>query len=298
MNQGWNTVDQGWRTVPTKKTKFGPKVGSHCWWLQQAREEPIPYQVPYSAYQLGRFKALAEYEYSVLGKGIVEGAPDWYKQQEYPLKIQHKPFYFEDKVGDLDWESFQTWTWLTAVKEARLPIGAEASVWVDIHSKESNRVKAVQFLARFRKENIKPFDILLEAEYEQVPPGTDTIDSIEFKVPQGKWYPPLNTCIKDNRYIPTTYSGSRIRKDFIAAYLEDRLAEYLALGGIKEVIVRYRLPAGYLLPDLFFWDLWGNLDHLRQTYSEFCAKAYIDPEKDQESIKKLDLESETSWDTQ
>ena len=72
VNQGWSTVDQGWRTVPTKKTKFGPKVVSHCWWLQQAREEPIPYQVPYSAYQLGRFKALAEYEYSVLGKGIIE----------------------------------------------------------------------------------------------------------------------------------------------------------------------------------------------------------------------------------
>jgi hypothetical protein len=61
VDQGWNTVDQGWRTVPTKKAKFGPKVGSHSWWLQQAREEPIPYQVPYSAYQLGRFKALAEY---------------------------------------------------------------------------------------------------------------------------------------------------------------------------------------------------------------------------------------------
>ncbi len=169
------SVDQGWHTVPQKKAKFGPKVGSHCWWLQKAREEPTPYQVPYTAYQEGRFKALAEYEYSVLGKGIIEGAPDWYKQQEYPLKIQRKPHYFEDKVGDLDWKSFQTWTWLAAVKEARLPISAEASAWVDFHSKERNRVQAVKFLARFRKENIKVFDILLEAEYEQVPPGTDTI---------------------------------------------------------------------------------------------------------------------------
>jgi hypothetical protein len=108
----------------------------------------------------------------------------------------------------------------------------------------------------------------------------------------------LNTCVKDNRYIPTTYSGSRIRKEFIAAYLEDRLTEYLALGGIKEVIVRYKLPAGYLLPDLFFWDLWGNLDHLRQVYAEYCAEAHIDPDKEQQLDKELDLESETSWDTQ
>ncbi len=179
-----------------------------------------------------------------------------------------------------------------------MPISAEASAWVDFHSKESNRVQAVKFLARFRKENIKVFDILLEAEYEQVPPGTDTIDSVEFKVPQGKWYPPLNTCIKDNRYIPTTYSGSRIKKEFIAAYLEDRLAEYWAFGGIKEVIVRYKLPAGYSLPDLFFRDLWGNLDHLRQVYAEYCAEAHIDPEKEQEPAKELDLESNTSCDTQ
>ncbi len=47
----------------------------------------------------GKVQGLAEYEYSVLGKGIIEGAPDWYKQKEYPLKIQHKPHYFEDKVG-------------------------------------------------------------------------------------------------------------------------------------------------------------------------------------------------------
>jgi hypothetical protein len=184
------------------------------------------------------------------------------------------------------------------VKEARLPISAEASAWVDYHSKESNRVQAVKFLARFRKENIQPFDILLEAEYEQVPPGTDTIDSIEFKIPKGKWYTPLNNFIKDNRYIPTTYSGNRIRKDFVAAYLEDRLAEYLALGGVKELIVRYKLPAGYSLPDFFFWDLWGNLDHLRQVYAEYCAQAHIEPEREQESAKELDIESHTSWDTQ
>lgn len=117
----------------------------------------------------------------------------------------------------------------------------------------------MEFLGKFRKENIKPFAIILEAEYEQVPHRTDTIDSIEFKLPKGKWYSPLNNFIKDNRYIPTTYSGLRTRKRFIRAYLEDRLAEYLASGGVKELIVRYRLPAGYSLPDLFFWDLWGNL---------------------------------------
>jgi hypothetical protein len=87
-------VNQGWYTVPQKKTRFGPKVGTHCWWLQLAREEPTPYRLPYSVYHLGRFKALAEYEYFVLGKGIVEGGPDWHKHKEYPLMIHHKPHYF------------------------------------------------------------------------------------------------------------------------------------------------------------------------------------------------------------
>jgi hypothetical protein len=39
--------------------------------------------------------------------------------------------------------------------------------------------------------------------------------------------------LQDSRYIPITESGQVIRKRFIKHYIEQRLVEYLALGGEK-----------------------------------------------------------------
>ncbi len=58
--------------------------------------------------------------------------------------------------------------------------------------------------------------------------------------------------IKDSSYFPITEceSGLVIRKKFLKVYLEERLAEYLALGGLNELIKRVPLvEAGHKLPD-------------------------------------------------
>jgi hypothetical protein len=41
----------------------------------------------------------------------------------------------------------------------------------------------------------------------------------------------------------------RIRKKFIKLYLKECLEEFLALGGLKKIIIRRKLPAGHSLPE-------------------------------------------------
>jgi hypothetical protein len=76
-------------------------------------------------------------------------------------------------------------------------------------------------------------------------------------------------------------------------YLEERLAEYLALGGLNKLIQRAPLieAGGQKLPDPFYWDLWGNLEHLRKSYIDYCAQEHFDPEaSEEESVASLDTQ--------
>jgi hypothetical protein len=150
-------------------------------------------------------------------------------------------------------------------------------------------------LAPFRKESQKEFDTLLEQEYEWAYPNTSSISTIEFDLPRGSIYKDLyiNRTIQDSRYIPHTEGGLVIRKKFLKYYLEQHLEEYLALGGLQELIERRTLfIEGYKLPDPFYWDLWGNLEHLRNTYADYCADEHFDPDGSEEE------ESVASFDTQ
>ncbi len=51
-----------------------------------------------------------------------------------------------------------------------------------------------------------------------------------------------------------------------------------ALGGLKELLDRKPLiQAGHKLPDPFYWDLWGNLEHLIESYQEHLAEDLFGP---------------------
>ena len=84
-----------------------------------------------------------------------------------------------------------------------------------------------------------------------------------------------------------TEAGEPIRKSYIRKYLEERLQEYLALGGLKELIDRRALIlANQKLPAPFYWDLWGNLEHLRNAYQEHLAENLFGPSSDEEEEGK------------
>jgi len=104
--------------------------------------------------------------------------------------------------------------------------------------------------------------------------------------------------LQNSRLIPITESGESIRKRSIRQYLGQRLLEYLAIGGLKELVDRKPLiQAGHKLPDPLYWDLWGNLEHLRESYREHPAEDLFGPISDEEEEGEEDS-SVVSWDTQ
>jgi hypothetical protein len=237
---------------------------------------------------------LAEYDYFVLGEGIeTEGAPDFGLELDYPVKWVGKPFWVE--WSTLEFKEYKLWTWIQASIALERPLGDKTITWFNYFSIEKNQVQAKELLAPFRKESQKVFDTLFEQEYNSVYPNTSSISTIEFDPPRGSIYRGLyiNRTIQDNRYIPTTEDGLVIRKKFLKYYLEQHLEEYLALGGLQELIERRTLfIQGYKLPDPFYWDLWGNLEHLRDTYTDYCAEEHFDPEaSEEESVASLDTQA-------
>jgi hypothetical protein len=175
-----------------------------------------------------------------------------------------------------------------------------AETWFNYFSIESNEIKAKELLDPFRKEKQKEFDFLLQEEYNLVFPTASHINSVRFNTPSGDPFEDLeiNNTLQDSRLIPVTQAGGPIRKRFIKQYLEDRLREYFALGGLKELIDREPLIlANQKLPAPFYWDLWGNLEHLRNAYQEHLAEDHFGPSSGEEE-KGEDDNSAVSWDTQ
>jgi hypothetical protein len=137
--------------VSNKKPKFGPKVATQAWWIEEIKKDPI-YQyteewAKHSEYQVARWKILAELDYKVLGTSILRGAPGL--GQTYPPKIVYKPFWFKPICG-VDWLEFKVWSWLEATKSLGLPISEEADKWYKHISTEDLKEGAIKLLGIFK----------------------------------------------------------------------------------------------------------------------------------------------------
>jgi hypothetical protein len=287
--------------IPAKRQKFGPKAVSREWWIQRIKDTPGPKYTQLwthlPEYHLLTLKALAELDYQVLGKGVA-GAPDdpeLFEEGEhavYPVKIIHKPHWLPT-LNTIKWKDFQVWSWIGTVKALESPLSKEADIWHNYLDLEQTKLEAVEVLGIFKPEHINtelPADIEWElvgvpAEAEQTP-----ISSIKFEIPEGRLYRYLNNTLNDPRPIPVTSTGLVIRKKFLKLYIEERLQEYLALGGTQELIVREQF-LGIKIADPFYWNLWADLAQVRNRYTIYCAQEHIDPVEE-------DVASVASWDTQ
>jgi len=287
--------------IPNKRTRFGPKVASRDCWIEKIKltNLEIRYWTHFTKYQIAQFKTLAELDYKVLGERVrTEGAPDSGLAVVYPPKLEQQPSW-------LTWDyktykDFKLWTWLQATKALDLPIGEKTETWYNYFSIQGNQIKAKELLDPFRKENQKQFDFQLQDKYNLVFPSASCISSVHYTVPSGGPYEDLEIkeSLQDSRFIPLTEAGEHISKRFIKQYLQERLQEYLALGGLKELIDRRALIlANQKLPAPFYWDLWGNLEHLRNAYQEHLAENLFGPSSDEEEEEE-DNNSIVSLDTQ
>jgi hypothetical protein len=173
------------------------------------------------------------------------------------------------------------------------PISTEADTWHNYLNREQTKLEAAELLGVFKPENFhQELPIEIEWDLNTAPPGAIArpISSIEFDIPEGYIYRNLNKTLDDPRPTPVTRSGLIIKKRFLKLYLEERLQEYLALGGTKELIEREQFM-GRNLPDPFYWNLWADLQTVRTRYQYYFVEEHIDPEAD-------DQDSVTSWDNQ
>jgi hypothetical protein len=255
-------------------------VATQAWWIERIKEDPI-YQyseewAKHSEYQVARWKILVETDYKVLGTSILRGAPGM--GQEYPPSIEVKPFWFKPLFG-VDFREFKVWSWLEATKSLGLTISKEVGKWFKHISTEDLKEGSIKLLGIFKEEFAPELDNYQESENSFVYPTTPLIESIVLDIPVGPNYKYLNNTIKDSSYFPTAKCGLVIKKKYLKVYLEEHLAEYLALGGLNKLIQRETLvEAGQKLPDPFYWDQWANLEHLRESYTKFCAQEHFNPE--------------------
>jgi hypothetical protein len=294
-----NIVSQ--QLANNKRARFGPRVGTHEWWIHRVKfqtgQKYTKYWTHIPEYQLKQYRALAEVDYKVLGLELL-GAPDHpFKLEEgvevlYPERVYIQPHWLKE-LKTISWKDFRIWSWLEGARALESPISQEAETWLNYLSLEQTKVEAVEILAPFRSENQKELPVEIDFDLHSVPGETKLINSIRFEVPRGYIYKDLNTTIKDNRPIPITAGGLVFKKKYIKYYLEERLKEYLALGGVKELVEREHLTKVHNLPDPFYWDLWGDIDNLRSYYQYYCADNHLDPLEEEE-----DLDSVISWDTQ
>jgi hypothetical protein len=166
---------------------------------------------------------------------ILRGAPGL--GQEYPPRIEVKPFWFKPLFG-IDFKDFKLWSWLEATKALGLPISEKADKWFKYISIEDLKEGAIKLLGIFKEEFAPVLDDYQESKYSCVYPTTPLIESIVLDIPVGPNYKYLSNTIKDSSYFPTTECGLVIKKRYLKVCLEARLAEYLGLGGLNELIQR------------------------------------------------------------
>jgi hypothetical protein len=192
----------------------------------------------------------------------LSGAPDHYTRLtsqalQYPPKLLIKPHWLE--LNTISWKAFRIWSWLGAAQALDLPISEEAETWYNYLSIERTRIEAVKVLGNFKWEGKSQLTPEVELELNCAYPNTRIISSIKFPVPKGEQvYNQIQDHIQDYRPIPTTAEGWVFRSRYISNYLEDRLKEYLALGGIQELIEREQLK-GLSLPNPLLLGSLGRL---------------------------------------
>jgi hypothetical protein len=130
------------------------------------------------------------------------------------------------------------------------PISTEADTWHNYLDLEQTKQEATEVLGVFKPENCHQELIPIEIEWGliTVPPEAIArpISSIQFDIREGYIYRNLNKTLDDPRLIPVTSSGLIIKKKFLKYYLKERLQEYLALGGTRELAEREQLMGSNL----------------------------------------------------
>jgi hypothetical protein len=261
--------------------------GSDEWYQRKIRQEHPETQHRFILpWDLEKSKAIALLDYQWLGEKLV-GAPDndddslclalWDEEDRrpYPVKVGYIPHWIKTPKT-ISVPDYLAWVFLEACEYETLPVSPEGVEWKNWIGIQPVWLEQHQILKKFKKPEVPTvYPAHIQRAIEKVKWLNDpvSIDSIEFDVPVN--LPCFNRHIWDWRPVPTKEDGKQIDRKFIKRYLEDRVIEWLAVGGFRqwqkdwEYYLLYSEHHGanskrFIKP--FYWDLWLDLDHLRLQY--------------------------------
>lgn len=277
-----------------------PPLGSTAWVEERIHiAHSNIYRPPVSPWVLEKARAVAELNFENLGLKI-EGAPDTHpsvanreywaqqfgrEQDIYPPRISYFPHYLRE-TRNLPCKDFLIWTFLVACEKEQLPISPAASKWlewVDTRDLWLESYKVTQVFHRPTHPVLYNTETTLALKQAKIKFGTtNPIEQVKFESPVK--LQALNNSVWDWRPIPTTEEGEPIDKLFIKKYLEQRLLEWLALGGFywhKAEYFYYLVfsdkgkgpPCTFRFVRNFYWDLWEDLENLRWQYKQANSSA-------------------------
>jgi hypothetical protein len=283
---------------PTKIPKYDLVPGSEEWFIKKIVEEhPVVENAYVLPWQLEVRKATAYLDYQWLGQAL-DGAPDSDEEtlyrsvwtdgsiQKYPVRIHHKPHWLTTKhLRTVGYQEYFTWNFLEACALDNLPVSEESTKWRDWVGTRRLWLEQHYLLNKtFKKGEKQPkyakhIQYALETarkkeDYKNI--HDELVLTYPIKLPL------INKQLYDWRPIPTDIDEKPIDEGFLKFYLARRIVEWLAAGGLVEwrknweYFVRYtEHPIDgcrkFIKP--FYWDLWGDLDHLRWEYLQFQTSA-------------------------
>jgi hypothetical protein len=267
-------------------------LASREWFIKKLKEDhTFIFKPKVPEYLIKKQRAIAYLDYKWLARRL-EGAPDedsleylFQAPRTYPTRIYYKPHWFNASLEDLSEQDFFIWSFLEACAHENLPISQEAACWRDYVGVQDNWLRQNEILEKFKRPDEFPrYSAAVEKEIKQLTENKYhlTINEVEFEYPVELEL--INKKVLDYRPIPSHANGKQFPKPFIKWYLEKRVNEWLAAGGYVEwktnfqFFVRFSehpFAGGRLFLKAFYWDLWGDLAHVRLEYQRATGAALL-----------------------
>ena len=188
-------------------------------------------------------------------------------------------------MEDLSAQDFFVWSFLEACTHESLPISQEAARWKDYVGVQDTWLRQNEILERFKRPDEFPrYSAAVEKEIKRLTENKyhQTINEVELEYPDEQEL--INKKVLDYRPIPSHANGKQFPKPFIKWYLEKRINEWLAAGGYVEWKTNFQffikfsehpIAGGRLFLKAFYWDLWGDLAHVRLEYQRATGAALL-----------------------
>jgi len=268
------------------------KLGSDEWYLKEIEEENARkgYQNQgESSYTIYTLRGYAEADYIYLGL-YLKGAPDEDNRGDpergiepietiYPPRFHYQPHWLRFDPWVTDFYTLKLYQWIKTCYLEGTTLHFNSTLWYSSIITKELEIESYKILQPFRKPKVFPTyrpSVQVDLDYltylYQRNFHNHTIDTIELVLHPVENY--FRSYLRDSRPIPcykrldsADPNFEFIEVGFIQWYLSKRILEWIAFGGerlLKTGFHNARRTGNRAFLREFYWDLWKDIDNLRE----------------------------------